>query len=135
VPYNGGGSATTAVLAGRPTGIVARRRRYIKQQRALAVLSKTRFKLPPFSIWKPVSRNRGDNWVLIHMPKPERQKQIVTLLNREIARIVTLTDMKDRWVALGFEPVVNTPEEFAERIRDDLETWAKLIRAAGLKAE
>ena len=57
------------------------------------------------------------------------------LLNREIARIVTLTDMKDRWAALGFEPVVNTPEEFAERIRDDLETWAKLIRAAGLKAE
>ena len=32
-------------------------------------------------------------------------KQIVTLLNREIAGIVTQADMKDRWAALGFEPV------------------------------
>jgi tripartite-type tricarboxylate transporter receptor subunit TctC len=37
--------------------------------------------------------------------------------------------------ALGFEPVANTPEEFADRIKDDFETWGKLIRAANLKAQ
>ena len=56
------------------------------------------------------------------------------MLNREITRIVTLTDMKDRLAELGFEPVVNTPEEFADRIKDDFEAWGKVIRAADLKA-
>jgi tripartite-type tricarboxylate transporter receptor subunit TctC len=60
-------------------------------------------------------------------------KQIVNLLNREIATFVTLTDMKDRLAALGFEPVVNTPEEFADRIKEDFEAWGNLIRAANLK--
>jgi tripartite-type tricarboxylate transporter receptor subunit TctC len=50
------------------------------------------------------------------------------------AGFVTLTDMKDRLATLGFEPVVNTPEEFADRIKEDFEAWGKLIRAANLKA-
>jgi tripartite-type tricarboxylate transporter receptor subunit TctC len=60
-------------------------------------------------------------------------KQMVGLLNREITRIVRMTDMKDRWPALGFEPVANSPEEFAGRIKEDFETWGKLIRTAHLK--
>ena len=60
-------------------------------------------------------------------------KPIITLLHREIASILTLPDMKDSLPALGFEPVTNTPEEFADRIKEDFETWGKLIRAAHLR--
>jgi hypothetical protein len=28
--------------------------------------------------------------------------------------------LKDRLAALGFEPVANTPDEFADRIKEDL---------------
>jgi tripartite-type tricarboxylate transporter receptor subunit TctC len=55
-------------------------------------------------------------------------KEIITLLNREIAGIITLADMKERLAALGYEPVTSTPEEFADRIKVDLETWAKVIQ-------
>ena len=32
--------------------------------------------------------------------------------------------------ALGFEPVVNTPTEFAARIKADIAKWAGVIEAA-----
>jgi tripartite-type tricarboxylate transporter receptor subunit TctC len=44
-------------------------------------------------------------------------------------------DVKERLVALGFNPVGSTPEEFAKQIKIELEKWAKVIRAANIKAE
>jgi tripartite-type tricarboxylate transporter receptor subunit TctC len=141
VPYNGGGPATAAVVAGHtPIAIVALAAAAPHIQagslRALAVMSKTRsLGLPavPTIAEAGYPEIKGDSWVGVLVPAGT-PKQIVTLLNREIASFVTLMDMKDRLAALGFEPVVNTPEEFADRIKDDFETWGKLIRAANLKA-
>jgi hypothetical protein len=44
-----------------------------------------------------------------------------------------MTDIKDKLPALGIEPVANPPEEFADRIKEDFETWSKLIRTAHLR--
>ena len=141
IPYNGGGPATAAVVAGHaPISFVALAPAAPHIQagnlRALAVMNKTRSpSLPavPTIAEAGYPEIRGDAWVGVLMPVGT-PKPIVTLLNHEIARIVTLTDMKDRLVPLGFEPVVNTAGEFADRIKDDFETWGKLIRAANLKA-
>ena len=57
------------------------------------------------------------------------------MLNRETVKIIQAPDMKERLVTLGFEPVASTPDEFAERIKVEIETWRKVIRAAGIKAE
>jgi tripartite-type tricarboxylate transporter receptor subunit TctC len=48
---------------------------------------------------------------------------------------MALPDVKERLVALGFEPVGNTPEEFATQIKIELEKWVKVIRAANIKAQ
>jgi tripartite-type tricarboxylate transporter receptor subunit TctC len=37
--------------------------------------------------------------------------------------------------AVGADPSGNTPEEFAQFIRDDQAKWAKLMREAGIKPE
>jgi tripartite-type tricarboxylate transporter receptor subunit TctC len=140
VPYNGGAPATAAVVAGHnPITIagLAAAAAYIQagNLRALAVMSKTRsLGLPavPTIAEAGYPEIKGDSWLGVLMPAGT-SKQIVNLLNREIASFVTLTDMKDRLAALGFEPVANTPEEFADRIKEDFEAWAKLIRAAHLK--
>jgi tripartite-type tricarboxylate transporter receptor subunit TctC len=140
VPYNGGGPATAAVIAGHaPISFVALAAAAPHIQagslRALAVMNKTRSRsLPavPTIAEAGYPEIKGDVWVGVLMPAGT-PRQIVTLLNREITRIVTLTDMKDRLAELGFEPVVNTPEEFADRIKDDFEAWGKVIRAADLK--
>ena len=62
-------------------------------------------------------------------------RDIVDRLQREIARIVALPDVKERLAALGFEPVANTPEEFAVYIRSEINKWAKVVREASIKVE
>src|SRR5262249_27024915 len=62
-------------------------------------------------------------------------QDIVDRLHREIVRIVALSDVRERLSALGFEPIASTPEEFADRIRWEIDKWAKVIRAANIKAQ
>ena len=76
----------------------------------------------------------GENWFAFIVPAGT-PKEIVTLLYREIAAIVALPDVKERLVALGFEAVAGTPEEFAAQIKRELLKWAKVVREANIKAE
>ena len=62
-------------------------------------------------------------------------KPIVDLLQRQIARIVALPDVKERLDALGFTPVASTPEAYATQIKADIETWSKVVREANIKVE
>ena len=62
-------------------------------------------------------------------------KDIVDLLQREIAKAVAQPDVKEKLAALGFVPVANTPEEFGERIKAEIEKWGKVVRDAKLRVE
>jgi len=56
-------------------------------------------------------------------------------LQRESAKILAQPDMQERLAALGYDVVASTPEEFAIRIKSEIDMWAKVIRAANIKAE
>ena len=62
-------------------------------------------------------------------------KAVVELLSRQLARIVALPEMQQRLLALGFTPVGSTPEEFAARIRFDIERGTRVVREAGIKMD
>ena len=76
----------------------------------------------------------GENWFAFITPAGT-PKDIVALLHREIVAIVALPDVKERLGALGFEPVANTPEQFAAQIKRELVKWDKVVRDANIKAE
>ena len=76
----------------------------------------------------------GENWFGFIVPAGT-PKEIVALLHREIVKLGTLPDVTEKLNALGFEPVGNTPDEFAAQIRRELPKWAKLVRDANIKAE
>src|SRR5262249_25455613 len=61
-------------------------------------------------------------------------KEVVALLNREIVKILATPEMKERQGALGNDVVASSPEEFGERIKAELSTWAKVMKAANIKA-
>src|SRR5262249_57172324 len=61
-------------------------------------------------------------------------KEVVALLNREIVKILATPEMKERQGALGNDVVASSPEEFGERIKAELSTWAKMMKAANIKA-
>ena len=48
---------------------------------------------------------------------------------------MVLPDVKEKLAVLGFEPVGNSPEEFAAQIKRELPKWAKVVREANIKAE
>ena len=60
---------------------------------------------------------------------------IVRLLYREIARIVALPEVQRPFAALGYEPLANTPEEFAAQIKAEVAKWGKVVRGAKIKVE
>jgi tripartite-type tricarboxylate transporter receptor subunit TctC len=75
----------------------------------------------------------GDGWVGALLPAGA-PKDIVTLLNREINKIIALPELKEKFAALGLDPVGGTPEDFARDMRAEGEKWAGVIKAANIKA-
>jgi len=59
----------------------------------------------------------------------------IARLHEAIADVIALPDMRERLTALGFDPIGSTPAEFAARIKWEIERWARVIRAAGIKAQ
>jgi tripartite-type tricarboxylate transporter receptor subunit TctC len=62
-------------------------------------------------------------------------KAIVARLHRETAAIVKKPDVREKLIALGFDPEGNTPAEFAAQIKSELAKWAKVIKIANVKVE
>jgi tripartite-type tricarboxylate transporter receptor subunit TctC len=62
-------------------------------------------------------------------------KTIVARLNKSIAEITLMPDVKTRLAALGFDPVNNTPEQFAKYVNEEITKWAKVIKESGAKAD
>jgi tripartite-type tricarboxylate transporter receptor subunit TctC len=59
-------------------------------------------------------------------------RDIVNKLSAEIVRILRLPDIQEKLIAMGAEPVGNTPEEFTTFIRADIQKWANVVRAANI---
>jgi tripartite-type tricarboxylate transporter receptor subunit TctC len=62
-------------------------------------------------------------------------REIIVRLNRELAKILRLPDVRERLAAQGAEPVGTTPEEYAASIKADLARWAKPVRDSGARVE
>jgi tripartite-type tricarboxylate transporter receptor subunit TctC len=62
-------------------------------------------------------------------------KDIVALLQREVAKALKAPDVVERLKQLGLDPVGSTPAEHSAQIKDDLQRWAKLAKAANVKVE
>jgi tripartite-type tricarboxylate transporter receptor subunit TctC len=72
------------------------------------------------------------NGLLVPAGTPEA---IVTRLNREVVRILALPDVRERLMALGFEPVGSTPAEFGDRIKAEMIKWGQVVREANIRIE
>jgi tripartite-type tricarboxylate transporter receptor subunit TctC len=72
-----------------------------------------------------------DSWIGVYGPAklpPDIQNAWVTALRE----ITALPEVSQRLVGFGFEPLGNTPTQFAERFQADFPRVAELIKAAGV---
>ena len=76
----------------------------------------------------------SSTWVMFLAPSGV-PRDIVTRVNAEVVKAMASSDIKARFEALGIEPVGNSPEAAARFLDDEIGKWAKVIGAAGVKAE
>jgi tripartite-type tricarboxylate transporter receptor subunit TctC len=60
---------------------------------------------------------------------------IVAKLHAEIARAAALPDIKEKLDALGAEPLLNTPAQFADWMKSESAKWAGVVKKANLKIQ
>jgi tripartite-type tricarboxylate transporter receptor subunit TctC len=142
VPFTGAGPSNSSVIAGHtPFGFstLAAAMPHVNSGalRVLAITSESRSRAVPDV---PTMAEAGypgiagDGWIGVLVPAGTA-KEIIVVLHRQIVQIMSESDLRDRLIATGYDPIGNTPEEFAQVIKAELESWGKLIRAAHIKVE
>jgi tripartite-type tricarboxylate transporter receptor subunit TctC len=141
-PFRGAGPAVQAVLGGHiPIGCVTLPpvNELIKdgKLRGLAVTSPTRFPSAPdlpTMAEAGLSGQEASTWQAFLVPAGT-PKPVVDFLYGTIVKIVNTPGMREQFVKLGFSPILNTPEEFAARIRAEVEQWRKVITEAKIEEQ
>jgi tripartite-type tricarboxylate transporter receptor subunit TctC len=60
-------------------------------------------------------------------------KPIIAKLNADVAKVLSMPDVKKRYAERGGDIVSSTPEEFATFIRAENARWAKVVKNAGME--
>ena len=142
VPFGGAAPATASVVAGHtPVGFIslaaADTQINARRLRALAVTGKARARaLPDVPTMSEAGFPdiAGDSWVGVLAPAGT-SKEILDVLHREIVTIIAEPHTKARLMALGYEPVASTPDEFGQLIVTELRLWSDVVRRANIKSQ
>jgi tripartite-type tricarboxylate transporter receptor subunit TctC len=73
-------------------------------------------------------------WVGLWAPAGTPQ-EIVDKINADVAKVLAMPDVRERLAALGAEPMTMSPADFRKFMRDEMDDSAKVVKAAGIKAQ
>lgn len=142
VPFKGPAEAVQGVLGGHVSAMFATTSVAVPmvkagKLRALAVTSPNRMAALP---GVPTLAEGGvtgfdmKEWEGIVAPAGT-PRAIVEQWNRELARVMALPDVREKLADLGMEPAAaNSPDEFGALVREQLQSWTRFVKSAGLKA-
>ena len=140
--YKGGGPAAAALLAGEAHvlfGSVASSMQHVRSGRlkALATTGASRSKVAPELPTMIESGFPGFDvtaWYGFLVPA-KTPMPIVGKLRDAAIKSVALPDVQEALGRQGLDVQTSTPQELAARIRTETQTWAAVIKEAGIKAE
>ncbi|MEO6065198.1 MAG: tripartite tricarboxylate transporter substrate binding protein [Lysobacterales bacterium] len=142
VPYKGGGPALTDLMGGRvdmmfDTAASAMPHVRGGKLRALAIASAKRhadYADLPTVTEAGLPSYRVDSWYSLHAPAGT-PREVVVRIHSEIVEILKQPEVKEKLRALYADPSGLPPDEFATYIKAELDSYTKIIRAAGIKVE
>ena len=142
VPYKGMGPAVTDTIAGHVDVLVASAPsiyQHVKagKVRGIGVTSKGASgvvpDLPPIAAMGVPSYSFELWWGVLAPPKTP--PEIVEKINADMNRILATPEMREVFLREGAEPATMTPAQFAKTIRDEIEGWKKVAKAADIRPE
>jgi len=142
IPYKGGGPAMTDALGGNIPMVftaVAGAMTHVKAGKLvpIAVPSRQRVSsLPdvPTFIEAGLADFEATSWVAILAPA-NTPRPVIEKLNRELNAVLADPAIVARLEQLGISATPGTPEQLGNQIRNDLEKYGKVVKAANIKAE
>ena len=143
VPYKGGGPAVTDTLGGQVPMLFLTAAVVMVHARAgrLRPLAVTTLKRSPGAPEIPtVAEALGlpdyevDSWIAMFAPA-KTPPSVIARMQKEIARVVRLPDVRAKLIEQTADPVASSPEELDGVVKAELRKWAEVIRAAKIKAE
>lgn len=142
VPYKGGAQVMTDVVGNHLdvgfTSVLTALQHYKSERlRVLAVAGKNRSPSMPTIPTATESGLPGYEmfaWYGMYAPAGT-PKPILEKIQKEIARISTLPEVRERLVQLGAEPATMTPDEFEAFTKSEAAKYTKLIKDVGIQPE
>jgi tripartite-type tricarboxylate transporter receptor subunit TctC len=142
VPYQGGGPAVLGVVSGHVQMLIQGPEATLPfvntgKLKALAITSLTRSPDLPNIPTASESGLPGYEvllWFGLYAPA-KTPAAIINRLNQEAIKIMHSPEMRARLANESGQPVGNTPEQFQEIIKRDIEKWGVIIKEAGIKVE
>jgi tripartite-type tricarboxylate transporter receptor subunit TctC len=140
VPHKASGEARNAVIGGHVQMMfdaITTMAQNVKagQVRALGTTGTKRSELTPdvpTIAEAGVPGYEATIWIGIMAPAGT-PKDIVEKLNTEINKVIARPDVKEAWAKQGAVPMPMTAAEFDKYLRADIEKWAKVVKASGIK--
>jgi tripartite-type tricarboxylate transporter receptor subunit TctC len=140
VPYKGNALAVTATMSGEVSlnfGGIAQSAPLVKSGRLRALAVSGQKRSPVMSDVPTVAESgvpgfEAGSWYGLLAPGAT-PRAVVERINRDVVRVLQLPEVRDRLVAEAFEVPLDTPEQFAAHIKEDVVKWAKVVQAAGIK--
>jgi tripartite-type tricarboxylate transporter receptor subunit TctC len=139
IPYKGAGPAATDVMAGQvsllfnnPLGSLPHVRS--GRVRALGISSLKRMPAMPEvpTIAESGLPGFSATFFLGLLGPPALPREVVARLNTETVKIVQRRDFQELLGTQGMEAMSGTPEDFAVRIKSEMEKTAKVVRESGM---
>jgi tripartite-type tricarboxylate transporter receptor subunit TctC len=141
VPYKGGAPALTALVSGEvdmsyENSLIITPHIKSGKVRAIAVTGTRRSQLLPElpTIGETLAGYSASGWYGLFAPAAT-PKAVIARLNAEVVKILRMPEVVQRLSGQGAEPAGNTPEEFMAFVRDEIDKWAKLVKAANMKTD
>lgn len=138
IPYKGGGPSMAAVVAGEVQFLFATAPTAAPQLksgriRGLAVTTpKQSAAFPDLPTMASVIPGfESDNWYAMFFPK-KTPKTIVAKMNAEIKKALSREDVRAFFLREGLDPVGGSPEELGTHLKQEIERYAKVIKAGNI---
>jgi tripartite-type tricarboxylate transporter receptor subunit TctC len=140
VPFQGAAPAVQSVLAGQTPvfhNVLPALAPHIRAgtMRPLAVASSKR---TPYFPDVPTISEAGypghevGFWMGVFVPTGT-PKDVVDVLNKQVERIMTLPDVKERLATIGFDPTLSTSQGLSDHMQAETDKWSKVVRQANIK--
>lgn len=141
IPYKGAGPATAAVLGNEADLLFANAGVFIAhikagKLRAIGVGAPKRLAiLPDLPTFAEAGVANVENGSIYGLAAPAgTPKAILDKLQAELAKIIHSPDSVARLESVGAMPVANTPAQFVEYLKQEVQKWGKIVRENGIKA-